>query len=290
VLGATQVTNVPGSDTVVAGDVGTFPGTTITGFGPPAVISGVFHSGDYVSQGGQLDALAAYTAGQALVGPTLVSADIGGQTLVPGLYNASSALAITGVLTLNAQGNTNGVFIFQIPSSLTTAASNSTVVLNGGAQASNVFWLVGSSATLNTNTNFSGTVLANTSITVGVNADVNGKLVALNGQVTLDANEVVSITVGSLELYAHNTAYTAGQVIFDPITGTFQQVYIAGTTGATTPAFNATPGGMTVDGTLTWMTLMISDVTVNLPTPPSVPNQPPPPPAPPSDLIIDADV
>jgi uncharacterized repeat protein (TIGR01451 family) len=120
-----------------------------------------------------------------------VSGDLGGLTLTPGLYNSTSSLGITGTLTLNGQGNPNSVFIFQVASALTTATS-SQVVLIGGAQASNIFWQVGSSATLGTYSIFNGTILAQASISLGTGAALNGRALARTGAVTLDTNTAVN--------------------------------------------------------------------------------------------------
>ena len=105
-----------------------------------------------------------------------MSGDLGGQTLIPGVYTAATSLAImSGNLTLDAQGDTNAVWIFQIGSTLVTTASVGNVMLANGAQAANVFWLVGSSATIGTGTTFQGTILAHTSITVTTGAVLNGR-------------------------------------------------------------------------------------------------------------------
>jgi hypothetical protein len=117
-----------------------------------------------------------------------VSADLGGQTLVSGVYTGG-ALALTGTLTLDGQGDPNAVFIFQAASSLTTA-SGSRVSLTGGLTACNVYWKVGSSATLGTGSTFVGTILALTSITATTGAVIQGRLLARNGAVTLDTNTI----------------------------------------------------------------------------------------------------
>jgi hypothetical protein len=189
VLGATTVTNTVTASTT-SGDVGVSPGTAITNFGAPASVGGVLHSNDYVAAAAQASALAVYTAGQALPGATTIGADIGGTTLFPGLYNNASSLAVTGTLVLDAQGNPNAVWIFQIGSTLTTASTNSNIQLMGGANAGNVFWLVGSSATLGTYTNFKGHLIANVSVTINTGAKAVGTFVALTGAVTLDNNEI----------------------------------------------------------------------------------------------------
>ncbi|NOK15509.1 DUF3494 domain-containing protein [Corallococcus carmarthensis] len=189
VLGASTVTNT--GPTVIAGDLGVSPGTAITGFPPGLVVGGVIHAADAVAAQAQSDTTAAYNnlAGQPC-DFTLPSAELGGLTLVPGVYCFSSASAqLTGALALNAQGNPNAVWVFKIASTLITA-SNSSVLLINGAQACNVFWQVGSSATIGTGSDFVGNILALTSITLTTDATVAGRALARNGAVTLDSNEV----------------------------------------------------------------------------------------------------
>jgi uncharacterized repeat protein (TIGR01451 family) len=134
------------------------------------------------------------------VAPVTVAGDLGGLTLPAGLYKSTSSLGITGVLTLNGGGNANSVFIFQVASALTTATS-SQVVLIGGANAANIFWQVGSSASLGTYSIFNGTILAQASVTVATGAVLNGRALARTGAVTLDSNSMVNpgapITGGS---------------------------------------------------------------------------------------------
>src|SRR5580692_5137905 len=171
ILAGSTVTNVAGTATTVSGDVGVWPGTAITGFGSPASITGAFHAGDTVAMTAQGDLTTAYNNAAGAAGGAILSADIGGQTLPPGVYKTTSAqpsLGITGNLTLSG----NGIYIFQIVSSLTTAAGpgKSKVILAGGAVAHDVFWQVGSSATLGTNSVFAGTIMANASITLGSGA------------------------------------------------------------------------------------------------------------------------
>jgi hypothetical protein len=190
VLAGSTVTNT--GNTVVIGNVGVAPGTAVTGFPPGIVTGGVIHAGDAVAATAQADLTTAYVdaAGRAMTGS--VAGDIGGATFLPGVYKSTSSLAITGTVTLNGNGNSNAVFIFQIASTLTTAAGNSIVNLIGGAQASNVFWQVGSSATLGTNTLFNGTILAQASVTLTTGAVLNGRALARTGAVTLDTNAVTN--------------------------------------------------------------------------------------------------
>jgi len=128
-------------------------------------------------------------AGRTAPAPATVAGDLGGLTLFPGLYKSTSTLGITGTVTLDGQGNANAVWIFQIASSLTTLGSSS-VVLANGASAHNIFWQVGSSATLGTNSTFNGSILALTSVTLTTGAALNGRALARNGAVTLDTNMI----------------------------------------------------------------------------------------------------
>ncbi len=186
VLAGSGITNT--GPTTIRGDVGTFPTTSITGF-ETVTLLGVNHGGDAVTQQAKNDLVVAYNdaAGRA---PNTVFApafDLGGLTLVSGVYNNPTSFGLTGTLTLDAEGNRDAVFIFQAGSTLTTA-SNSTVTLINGAEACNVFWQVGSSATLGTNTTFAGSILALTSITLDTGATVDGRVLARNGAVVLDTN------------------------------------------------------------------------------------------------------
>jgi hypothetical protein len=189
VLGGQTVTNTGPS--TIYGDLGVSPGTAVTGFPPGQVIApGATHAADAVALQAQSDVTTAYNtlAGEASTS-NKTGQDLGGQTLVAGVYTFTSSAQLTGSLTLNAKGNANAVFIFQIGSKLTTA-SNSNVKLINGAQPCNVFWQVGSSATLGTNTSFIGNILALTSIALQTGTSVNGRALARNGAVTLDTNNV----------------------------------------------------------------------------------------------------
>ena len=186
VLAGSGVTNT--GPTTLNGDLGTFPTTTITGAGS-VTISGTNHAGDGVTQQAKTDLVTAFNnaAGQGPTSP--ISADLGGQTLTAGVYNSASSIGLTGALTLNAAGNPNAVFVFQAGSTLTTA-SGSSVVLANGAQACNVYWQIGSSATLGTGSSFKGTILAQASITVTTGTTVEGRVLARDGAVTLDTNTI----------------------------------------------------------------------------------------------------
>ncbi len=184
VLAGSTVTNA--GLTIVTGDLGVSPGTAVTGFGPGAgtVVGGTIHAGDPTAAQAQLDLTTAYNNAAGRANPMAVPADIGGSVIAPGVYKAPVSLAITGNVTLDGQNNPNSVFIFQMASTLTTS-TNSTVTLIRGANACNVFWQVGSSATLNTASNFSGTILALASVSLGTGAVVNGRTLARTGAVSL---------------------------------------------------------------------------------------------------------
>jgi hypothetical protein len=186
VLAGSTVTNT--GPTVVTGDLGLSPGTSVTGF-PPGTVNGTQHITDPVAAQAQTDLTTAYNNAAAQATTGTVSADLGGQTLTPGVYTTASSLGLTGALTLDAQGNANAVFIFQAGSTLTTASASSVNLVNG-AQSCNVFWQVGSSATLGTASTFRGTILALTSITATTSATVDGRLLARNAAVTLDTNTI----------------------------------------------------------------------------------------------------
>jgi hypothetical protein len=177
------------NSTAITGSIGTFPTTTITGIGN-AVLYGVNHAGDATTQQAKLDLTAAYLFAAAATGASTVPTELGGTTKTPGVYtSANGTFGITGTLTLDGQGDANAVFIFQMASTLITAAASNVVLING-AQAANVFWQVGTSATLGASSNLLGTVLALTSITATTSATVTGRLLASNGAVTLDTNTV----------------------------------------------------------------------------------------------------
>jgi len=188
VLAGSGITNT--GPTTITGDVGTFPTTTETGFGS-VTLTGTNHTGDAVTQGAKNELTAAYNDAAGRTPVTTIPTELGGSTLTPGVYNSSAGtFGITGTLTLNGQGDPNAVFIFKMASTLITASS-SNVVLTGSANSCNVFWQVGSSATLGTSSTLRGNVLALTSITATTGATVDGRLLARNGAVTLDTNTII---------------------------------------------------------------------------------------------------
>ena len=208
VLAGTSVTNA--GNTVINGDLGVSPGTSVTGFKPvplagPGIVNGTIYTplkfcskkacvtqSTEVAADGQADLLVAYNDAAARTEDAVgVAGDLGGTTLTPGLYTSTSTLAITGDLTLAG----NGVYIFQMVSSL-TVNSNARVVLTGGATAAKVFWQVGSTATLGATSVFQGTILAHTAITMDSGASVNGRALAMGAEVTFISNIVKLPTVG----------------------------------------------------------------------------------------------
>lgn len=184
VLGGTTVTNT--GPTTLAGELGVYPGSAITGF-LPGVAAGATHAGDAQAGQAQSDLTTAYNDAAGRAATASVAGDLVGQTLTPGVYKSTGPLAVGGALTLNGQGNPNSVFIFQVASTLTTASASS-IVLTNSAQACNIYWQVGSSATLGTASSFVGNILALTSITATTGATVQGRALARNGQVSLDTN------------------------------------------------------------------------------------------------------
>jgi len=190
VLAGAGITNT--GPTTITGDIGTFPTTTIVGFSS-VVLTGTNHAGDGTTQGAKTDLVTAYNAAVAESPTTTVSGDLGGRTLVAGAYSSQSSLGLTGTLTLDGAGNAGSIFVFQAGSTLTTASA-STIVLINGAQSCNVFWQMGSSVTLGTNSTFRGSILAQQSITATTGVKVDGRLLASNGAVTLDSNSVIKPT------------------------------------------------------------------------------------------------
>lgn len=199
VLAGSTVTNT--GSTVLNGDLGVYPGSAITGFGP-GVVDGSTYAGGAVPQQAQSDALAGYLALENEIPiENLSGQDLGGLTLTGGVRNFTSSAGLTGTLVLDAQGDSNARFDFQIGSTLTTA-SGAAVLLINGAQAGNVFWQVGTSATLGTNTSFAGSILADQSITLNNGSNIFGRAIALNGAVTLDNNLITVPEPASLFLLA----------------------------------------------------------------------------------------
>ena len=189
VLAGSTVTST--GATSVTGDIGVSPGTAITGF-PPGILVGARHAGDPAAAQGIAALTTAYNdvAGRSLCAVT-VAGNLGGRTLAPGLYKSTSSLAISaGDLTLDAGGDSGALFIFQMASTLDSTPGRQ-VILAGGARAANVYWQVGTSATIGTTSAFKGTIMADQSITLRTGARLDGRALARIGAVTLDANIMV---------------------------------------------------------------------------------------------------
>jgi hypothetical protein len=213
VLAHETITNT--GSTTITGDVGLYDGTAVTG-SASVTLNGAWHVTDSAAEQAQIDLTTAYNsaAGQSL--DQTISANLGGMTLVSGVYTGAPSLALDGTLTLDAAGNPNAAFVFKAPASTLTTAVGSRVALINGAQSCNIFWQVGSSATLYTNSEFRGTILALTSITLQNGATVDGRVLASTGAVTLDRNTITR------------------SVCSTPTTGD--------TSGSTTPAYAANTG------------------------------------------------
>ncbi len=190
VLAGSAITNT--GATIITGDLGLSPGTSIGGF-PPGILIGTKHINDNIATQAKLDLTTAYNdvAGRTSTEIVTLSGNIGGLTLSPGLYKSTSSLAISsGDLTFDAKGNADANFIIQIASSLTTTSGRK-VILSGGALASNIFWQVGSSATFGTTSVFKGTVLAMQSITFNTGATLDGRALTRTGGITMAGNTIV---------------------------------------------------------------------------------------------------
>jgi LPXTG-motif cell wall-anchored protein len=210
VLAGSTITNT-GTTTIggtAGGSIGLHPGDgTILGTFPGqagvTLLNGTVHLYDGVAEQAKVDLLAAYTSAAGRTSNYTIAADLGGTTLTPGVYTSASSIGISGILTLDAGGDANAVFIFQAGSTLTTA-TNSEIRLINGAQACHIFWQIGSSATLGTDSHFAGHILAMESITATTGAEINGQLLAIAGAVTLDnnviTNDLCSLSAGSLRV------------------------------------------------------------------------------------------
>ncbi|GAB3938707.1 ice-binding family protein [Micromonospora vulcania] len=204
VLAGTTVTNTGLS--MITGDLGVSPGTAVTGF-PPGQIDGAIHSNDGPAVQAKSDLAVGYNNAVARTTTDIISGGLGGTTRTTGVYSSvSGTFGIDGTLTLDGQGDPNAVFIFKAVSTLITSADSQVNLING-AQACNVFWQVGSSATLGANSTLRGDILAFTSITVGAGLTIDGRALAVNGAVTLDTDVITLSTCvpGELSITAPET-------------------------------------------------------------------------------------
>lgn len=200
-LGGTAITAT--GSAVISGNIGVSPGTAVTGFPPAIVQNGQIYTGAAsLAAPAQASALDAYNnlKGQACLPANNLSGKILGQTpgfltLTPGVYCFDTSAQLNATLTLNDGGDPNAVFIFQIGTTLTTASS-SQVVMSSGGRGTNVYWQVGTSATIGTSTTFRGHIIANTSITLTTSATTTGRVFALNGAATIDSTQVDAVPVG----------------------------------------------------------------------------------------------
>jgi hypothetical protein len=176
--------------TIINGDAGTSPTGTVNGF-PPGIVNGSIHAADPIAAQAKIDLTTAYNDAQGrATGAISLPGDLSGITLAPGLYsNSSSVMLSAGNVTLDAMGDANAIFILQMGSTLTTNPGTG-FILAGGAQAKNIFWSVGTSATLGTNSTFYGNILADQSISMNTGAILNGRALTRIGAVTLQSNQV----------------------------------------------------------------------------------------------------
>jgi serine protease AprX len=223
VLAGSTVTNTGPS--TVNGNLGLSPGTAVTGFGP-GTVTGTTYVAEAIALKAQSDLTIAYGDAAARTPAVAAPADLGGLTLTPGVYRNASSLGLTGALTLDAQGDPNAVFVFQAGSTLTTGSASQVRLVNG-AQACNVFWKVGSSATLGTGTSLAGNILALTSITINDGVTLQGRALARNGAVTLinDTITAAHCAVGSGGSGPARELNVASALVADPGVGANQHLW-----------------------------------------------------------------
>jgi hypothetical protein len=250
VLAGTTVTNT--GSTVLSDNLGVSPGTAITGF-PPGIVGGTVHAADGPALQAQSDLAIAYTdATNRQISATLPE-QIAGTILEGGVYESwSGKLALDGTVTFDGQNDPNSVFIMKSASTLITGSASKVAFING-AQACNVFWQVGSSATLGTDSTFAGTVLARTSITANNGATIEGRALALNGAVTLDNNVFIKpscdvpIPTPSATPSASATATTPAVIPSPAVSATATTAPIVSVSAPTTRTDTGTSTGADTD-------------------------------------------
>lgn len=228
VLGSSTVTNTHYS--VINGDLGLYPGTSVTGF-PPGVVNGTNHITDGAAAAAKISAQAVYDCLLALPNPTRLLADIGGTTVTAGIYDFASSVGVTGTLTLDGEGDPNAIFVFQIPSTF-IPATYAVIQVTNSAQPCNVYWLVGSSATLSVGSTTVGNIIAVASVTLNTHAILTGRAFALTAAVTMDTNTITRCECSVNPCYMYTTTTTT----VAPTTTTT-------TTGAATTTTSTTIGG-----------------------------------------------
>lgn len=243
VLAGSAVSN--SGATLLTGDLGLAPGSSVTGFGPGSIV-GATHVNDAVATLAKSDLVRAYDDAASRPSTAAVAGDLAGRTLTGGVYTAPTTLGLTGDLVLDGQGDPDAVFVLRAGTSL-TVGSGSRVRLIGGAQSCNVFWQVGTSATIGTGSAFTGNVLALTSITLTAGVTVDGRLLARNGAVVLDSDVITRSTCAAAPGGGTGTTPGGGGTGTSPGggtpgTGTSPGTGSTGGTG-TTPATGATPPG-----------------------------------------------
>jgi hypothetical protein len=189
VLAGSGITNT--GATIITGDMALSPGTSVGGF-PPGILNGTLHINDSLANNAKLILTAAYNdaAGRTATDLVSIAGNIGGLTLSPGLYKSTSSLAISsGDLTFDAKGNADAVFIIQVASAFTTTSGRK-IILSGGAQASHIFWQIGSSATFGTSSVLKGTFMVMESVSFGTGATLDGRALARSGAVTMEGNTI----------------------------------------------------------------------------------------------------
>jgi hypothetical protein len=249
VLGGSAVTN--SGATLVTGDLGVSPGTSITGF-PPGAVTGTTHSADPVAAQAQADVGTAYgfAAGETC-DVNLTGQDLGGMTLPPGVYCFNTSAQLTGTLTLAAGADPNPKWLFQMGTTLTTGSNAAVVLAKPSTCASNINWQVGSSATVGTGTTFLGNILADQSITLATGASSNGSLYAHVGAVTMDTNNVSTCSGSS------NPPPDALKIVTTPSGGV--------PAGGTISDSAKVTGGLSPSGDVTFQLFGPGDVTCTTP-------------------------